>query len=926
MSRDPGDPVVAIVGRELELASVRDPPLGERNVRAVVLVGEPGIGKTTLWDEGVAAARSRGVQVLIARPSESEARLPFAGLIDLCQQLGSEELRAVPSPQRRALEAAILRVDPIDGHGHPGAVEYGFVTALRTLAARAPVLIAVDDLQWLDRSSEDVVAFAARRLADARVGFLLARRRTRVTELERALERGSPVRIDLRPLTLGALRRILRERLGLTLSRPLLRRVVEVTQGNPLFALEIGRSFVDRHVAAGGDAIPLPDTVEEMLGGRVAQLPAAVGTALLAVSLSEDLRPAVLSAVAGVDAVDAAVQAGVLMLDGDRIRAAHPLLPAVARKRSSVRERRELHRALAEAVSEEPLRVLHLALAGTGPDEKLAARLAASSLEASARGERQRAVELAAHALRLTPAGAVTRGERVLALATCLYEAGELRRLTELLSHELERLPAGPTRARARLLLGEGAGLRSLDEADDQLELALAETGEDRGLRAYLLAKRAANAAAGSVSRMRDAEAWALEALRDADQPEVERVALYALAWTRALTGQSVDELCARSAVESDVGAYLASSPERVAGQRQIWRGELAQAREVLGRLLELADERGEEASYVLVHLHICELELRSGRWFAATRLLDEWAETSNRRLTFRPQYERCRALLVAGRGDVAEAERWAEDATQRAQQSGSRWDELEARRARGMIALVAGTPERAVEELGRVWQHTRSEGILEPGAFPVAPDLVEALVELERFAEARALTDRLARLARSQEHPWALASLKRSRALLRPGSDQAAAKLRAAAAELERLGMRLDAARSLLALGRMQRRAKQWRAARDALADAAAAFDRLGSPGWAELARAEQERVPGRRRGASGELTPTERRVMDLAASGLANKQIAATLFVSVHTVEVHLGRVYAKLGVSSRTQLAARLATPEPLVATASSTAAKD
>jgi DNA-binding NarL/FixJ family response regulator len=141
----------------------------------------------------------------------------------------------------------------------------------------------------------------------------------------------------------------------------------------------------------------------------------------------------------------------------------------------------------------------------------------------------------------------------------------------------------------------------------------------------------------------------------------------------------------------------------------------------------------------------------------------------------------------------------------------------------------------------------------------------------------------------------------------------------------LERLGLPFDAARSLLALGRMQRRAKQWRAARDALADAAAAFDGLGSAGWAERARAEQERVPGRRPAASGELTPTEQRVVELAASGLANKQIAATLFVSVHTVEVHLGRAYAKLGVRSRTQLAARL-TLEPLVATGAAATAKD
>jgi DNA-binding CsgD family transcriptional regulator len=133
---------------------------------------------------------------------------------------------------------------------------------------------------------------------------------------------------------------------------------------------------------------------------------------------------------------------------------------------------------------------------------------------------------------------------------------------------------------------------------------------------------------------------------------------------------------------------------------------------------------------------------------------------------------------------------------------------------------------------------------------------------------------------------------------------------LRAAAGDFERADLRFDAARSLLALGRLQRRAKQWRAARDALANAATAFDRLGSPGWAELARAEHGRVPGRRPATDGELTPTERRVVELAAGGLANKQIAATLFVTVHTVEVHLAHAYAKLGVRSRGQLAARLA----------------
>jgi DNA-binding CsgD family transcriptional regulator len=557
-----------------------------------------------------------------------------------------------------------------------------------------------------------------------------------------------------------------------------------------------------------------------------------------------------------------------------------------------------------------------LALASTGANEQLASRLAAAAREASARGGRQQAVDLAAHALLKTPVGSAGRGDRVLALAACLYEAGELRRLLDLLSEELEGLPAGTPRARARLLLGEGEGSRSLDEADGQLELALTECGDDGGLRASLLAKRAANAAAGGVMRMRDAEAWALEALAAADQREVERLALYALAWTRALAGHPVDDLCERSAVEADTSAYLVFCPERVAGQRHVWRGELERAEQALGGLLALADERGEEASYIMANLHMCELQLRSGDWEAACSRLDEWAESSDRELTFRPQYQRCRALLAAGRGDAADTERWAGDAISRARRSGSRWDELEARRARGMASLRSGAPQRAVDDLRAVWEHTQSEGVLEPGVFPVAPELVEALVEVDAIAEARAVTDRLAQLAQRQDHPWAQATVKRCRALLRAGADHATAGLRAGAADFERLGLRFDAARCLLALGRIQRRAKQWGAARDSLGTAQAAFERLGSPGWAELARAEHGRIAGRRRSAGGELTATERRVVDLAAGGLANKQIASTLVVTVHTVEVHLAHAYAKLGVRSRSQLAARLAAdaPEP------------
>jgi DNA-binding NarL/FixJ family response regulator len=215
------------------------------------------------------------------------------------------------------------------------------------------------------------------------------------------------------------------------------------------------------------------------------------------------------------------------------------------------------------------------------------------------------------------------------------------------------------------------------------------------------------------------------------------------------------------------------------------------------------------------------------------------------------------------------------------------------------------------------VWEHTRREGVDEPGVFPVAPDLIEALVELGELDEARAVVERLRMRAHEQEaHPWALATAKRGDALLRlasdAGSDEAATDLADAAADYGALDLRIDRARSLLNLGRAQRRQRKWGAARETFDEAAAAFDELGSTGWAEHARAEHGQVGGRGPQTTGELTPTEQRVAELAADGLGNKEIAQSLHVSVRTVEVHLKHTYAKLGVRSRSQLARRLSEP--------------
>ena len=227
--------------------------------------------------------------------------------------------------------------------------------------------------------------------------------------------------------------------------------------------------------------------------------------------------------------------------------------------------------------------------------------------------------------------------------------------------------------------------------------------------------------------------------------------------------------------------------------------------------------------------------------------------------------------------------------------------------------------PQRAIESLSAVWEHTLRERVDEPGVFPVAPDLVEALTETGALDDARKVSDRLRAIAERHEHPWALAGAQRAGAMIAlaaPSYDADAAEALAdAAAAYGALGLGFDRARSLLSLGRALRRLKQWGAARETLQGAVNAFAELGSDGWADRARADLERVGGRRPRSSGELTPTERQIVELAAEGLANKEIARTLDLAVHTVEVHLSRAYARLGVRSRGQLAARLSEPEPI-----------
>ena len=240
------------------------------------------------------------------------------------------------------------------------------------------------------------------------------------------------------------------------------------------------------------------------------------------------------------------------------------------------------------------------------------------------------------------------------------------------------------------------------------------------------------------------------------------------------------------------------------------------------------------------------------------------------------------------------------------------RWDWLEAHRALGLVALLEKDLAGAVEHLGSVWDHTEREGVEDPGAFPVAADLVEALAESRRARPGTLRRRSPGGAGRAQDHPWALAGATRSAAVVELATaydEEAADALEGAARTYADLGLAFEEARTLLALGRSLRRARKWGAARATLERAAGAFDAIGSPGWAAEARSELSRVGARRPTAPGLLTDTERRVAALAVDGLSNKEIARTLVVTVNTVEFHLRNTYAKLGIRSRMQLAPRL-----------------
>jgi DNA-binding CsgD family transcriptional regulator len=903
---------VSVVGRDDELASIRRFLVGEDASRAFVVTGVAGVGKTTLWDAALGATAEDQVRVLAARAAHAETSLPYAGLTDLLR--GVRHPNALSAPQRRALAVAMLQADPLDAAIEPRAVALAVFETLRALARRRRLVIAVDDVQWLDRRSAEALAFAVRRLRRDRVRFLLTRRDGRPTALGRAFGPEEVTELSLAGLSFGAIRSLLSQRLPAPLPRWVARRVFEVTGGNPLLAIELAQTILLRGIPQLGQELPRLESADP-LGPRLSRLPASVRRLVLALALSPGLQVRELTALTDDATVEQAIDADVIVAEGHRTRLTHPLLATAALARARASDRRSLHQAVGQVALDPQRRARHLALAATAVDEQLALAVDAAASRAASRGAAEEAAELGAHAVRLTPIDGPRRAARLVSLGEKLLVSGDHEGATSLLVSVVDALPPGPHRAHAHLLLAESEFLSKGAEASEQhLAAARADSAGDPELEARAVAAWARYFSVVVVERVGEAESAVRQALAKATfvTPAAERDLVQALALARKIRGLPIDDLCRRFGTASSDAFHLRHGIERIAADRLATRGRVAEARDELERLLRVADARGEAWSAMWLRHQLCELEIRVGDWPVASRLLDELEGSPDRSLMDPRGYVRCRAQVAAGEGDVEAAMRLATQTIDACAGRGYRWNLLHARHARGMASLLAHDPRRAAADLGAVWEHVEREGVEEPAEFPVAPDYVEALIELGDVASAQTVTHRLRFLADAQEHPWGRATAMRCEGLLKVAAGEAdlgMAALMGAVDAYDQLGLRFDRARTLLSAGRAARRHRRWSAARELLGQASSSFEALSSEGWATEAQGELQRVSGSRVASGESLSRAERQVVDLAAQGLSNKEIAARLVVTVNTVEKHLSHAYAKLRVRSRAQLGIRL-----------------
>jgi DNA-binding CsgD family transcriptional regulator len=877
-----------------------------------VLSGEPGIGKTELWLEGVHRAADRGIRVLQARPAEPERQLSFASLGDLLGDAITDVAGSLPEPQREALLAALLR-SPSPATVDPRTTATALTSVLWRLAAERPVIVAIDDVQWLDRASSRALDFALRRLP-RQAGVLLAVRARHGRSplgLDEALGREAVTQVAVGPLSVEALHRVLATA-GFEPSRSTLTRLAAASGGNPFYALELARALGAAD-AEPGEPLPVPTVLAELVRERLHRLSPAAHAAVTVASASFRPTPAAIAAALDADAdVDAAVveaeEAGVVEWDGDRLRFTHPLLGSALYGGLSVGRRRALHRRIAAAVTDPEERAHHLVGGTVGTDAHAAGAVEEAAGLAAGRGAADAAAELFQVAERMTPrSDAEARARRSLGAAHALATAGDLPAARALAKTARALATTGAIRSRALLLEGSIATYMGLpDEQSAALDAALAEAGEDPAARLEVLVALAGRIGIEPAGAARSADE-AVRLSREMGDSASLAKALMHLVVASGILGLGLRQDLFDEAAELETAQPTFGIDSLIWCH---WVDDVPGARARYAQQRRLAHDRGDDFAAAELAEFVAMVDFRTGDWDAAEQALEGACTTFAQFPVAGPVTASFadRSVVDAHRGRLERARQTLRDILEGEIPPDPFWGAV-CLSARGAVEFVAGDLRAAHEAWTSMRKAAASVGWVDFLEDRSEPDHIETLLALGEVGRASELLAHLEWRGRTLPRPWIDATLPRAKALVSAaeGELDAALELLDAAADKDELPF--ERARLLIVRGQLERRANRKLAARQSLEAALQIFAGLGSPPWIERTRAEIGRL-GLRHRDRHELTAMERRIAELAATGLTNRQVADAAFVSPKTVEANLARVYGKLGIRSRAELGARMA----------------
>jgi DNA-binding CsgD family transcriptional regulator len=882
---------------------------------ALVVEGEPGIGKTTVWFDAIDQALERGFHVLSACPAESESADGYASLADLLAGVDATAVDDLPAPQRIALDRVRSRAELDDQGVDERSIAAAFLAVVESLADTNPVLIAIDDLQWVDPSSAQAIAFAARRLP-ARAGVLgTARAELSSGGAPPWLQMPEPDavrRIQLQPLSRGRLQAALLEALGRQFSRPTMAKIHEISGGNPFYALELARAMDPQ---APSSDIPMPRNLTELVRARLNGLTTEAHQLLLTAACLAVPTMELVARAARIDARDVierladAEENGIVEIRHNRVHFAHPVVARGVYSAATPAQRRETHRRLAEVVHGPELIARHRALATTRADGGTLQSLD----EAAELARTRRAPTAAAELLEIAIKLGGDSPERRIRLADYHFAAGNAGRAKALLDEAVDQPIPRALRARALGLLGVIAALDgAFADAETLLQEALSEAPADPGRRVQILI--ALSFAQNNIGRVDASLATIEDAVAEATSLGRQHLlgsALGTRALLRFMSGAGVDRPGMQRALEledHEANTPLVVRPSLLNALTLAYSGELDLAHHEMLGVRRRCSNRGEDGELVVIGFNNVMIEVWRGNFAEAALLVEDVWE---RGLALDGAFPRfmahtCRAVLATYAGRLDEARRHVEDALETAR-GGDHFAMAWPATTLGFLEVSLGDYDAALTTLRPLL--AKFDGLprgMEIISASCVPDAIEAMIELRRLEEAERFVDMLEHEGRRLDRPWQLAVGARCRGmLLAAHGDINAANVatQRSLAEHRRLPMPFERARTQLLLGQIQHRQRQ-KTASTTLEEALRTFEELDTPLWANRARALLENTRVRpSRGAV--LSPTERRVAELAAAGMTNRSVAEVLSISPKTVEANLSRVYHKLDIRSRVEL---------------------